>query len=187
MEKIKLFLNVLKNKTIKYQGQKIEVKPYIDRKGMVVLTNLALTNYKDNEDMSMDKFQLISDVKISFDIAVLEMCTNIDLKGLEINDILISGLIENVTPHIINYNAVWEIVRQAMMDKNTYEGLGILSKAMPTAEEMSKNFQEMEKVLELLNNKPELLKEVLDISNLNNAKEIVKAEKQSKNKTKKKG
>jgi hypothetical protein len=174
---MKIQLKNLKTITVKYNKQPIKIRPYISRTDMLALTQLALDNYFSNtETLQIDRFSIISQVKVGFDIAVITTCTDLDISGVETDDFVASGIIDIIAPHISNYQVVWELIMRAISDKVLYDGLELIAKSIPSDKNINKSVKDMSGVLEELKNNPELFEKVMSAVKLNAAKVVAKSE-----------
>lgn len=181
---MKIQLKKLEDITVKYNKQPIKVRPYISRTDMLALTQMAIDNYfTDTENLQVDRFSIISQVKIGYDVAVVIRCTDLDIDGIDLNDFVASGIIDIISPNISNYKTVWELITKAISDKVLYEGLGIIAKAVPSDKNISATTKDISATLKELKDNPELFEKIMDVLKLNGAKSMAKAEvKKSKEK-----
>jgi hypothetical protein len=172
---MKIQLKKLEEITIKYNKQPIKIRPYISRASMIALTQIALDNYfVDTENLKIDRFAIISQVKVGYDIAVISSCTDLDVSGVEIEDFVASGIIDIIAPHISNYQSTWELIARAISDRVLYDGLGLIAKAVPSDKNMNKSVENISTALKEIGKHPEIVGEMVRVSQINTADKIAK-------------
>lgn len=107
-------------KVVKFQKEKIEIKPYINTKDAVEILNIVLDNYY-NEEVETN---LISSSKIlySYFLAVCKVMTNVETEQHNSVDYLVdSGFEECLKENIKNYKEVLDSVYFTIEQKNNYD------------------------------------------------------------------
>lgn len=191
MEKIKINLNLMDNKIVKIGGNKIEVKPYILSTDMVEITNLCLEQFENNNE----PFSALAWMKCFFDILVVYKCTNIKIDGIvekenkngknisiSLNSEIttqfeMSGIIEKVSPLIINYRDAYSQVMKVIETKNVYNAFNVLTRNLPSADEIQNALKNgVEEFNDVKKTYPDLVERVINENNLPQAQEKAKKE-----------
>lgn len=143
MEKIKIELNSVKNKTINVFKQKVEVKPYLSTKDISDITSIFVDNINTNglEDLAI--------AKCIFDMFVVDRCTNLIVDGIssrqleEDTKIVVdldiekvsafdnSRIINVIKPHIDNYGDAFSLLIKSLEMKNVRDSFSIIGKSLP--------------------------------------------------------
>lgn len=107
-------------KVVKFQKEKIEIKPYINTKDAVEILNIVLDNYY-NEEVETN---LVSSSKIlySYFLAVCKVMTNVETEQHNSIDYLIdSGFEDCLKENIKNYKNILESIYFTIEQKNNYD------------------------------------------------------------------
>lgn len=197
-ERVKVDFLEIKPKIIKLGKTKIEIKPFISAKDILIANRVCLKEFfRDVEEME-DRFVLFPEVRIAFDTVVLNNCTNIDFNGVKYDDLLSSGIMDLVRKSIFNYEEAFNLVLESIRLKNVECALGLVASSLPTEESMNKTMHNMSTLVkDMKDTDPELFKKMLGVTATAQAKkdntisfieekEKIKAEKAKNNKSKKK-
>lgn len=199
MKKIEIEIKPIQNKIVKFGGNKIEIKPYIESEDLVLLTQLCLQKII----IDKDNFGNLAILHTIFDMCVIELCTSIHIDGIKISnedkktidlDLDISkfenfdilGLSEFASKNIKNYDRSWQTIFEIMQLATINNALGLIRDSVPTQESMSKTIEEFGNAVKEINEKdPENLKNIIRVASENNAFTQVKSEFSEKQKTEK--
>lgn len=122
MKKIKLKFSEYEKRVIEFEYkknnkedsekviQKIEINPYATPSDKRVIANYAIQTSEDKtktDENSLDVADAYSKFEYGFIGGVLATMTNIDIEKLNIDDVVASGLWEDIKNSIVNY---WELV-----------------------------------------------------------------------------
>lgn len=107
---------VLENKepiVVNFNGVEILVNPYITLDDKIKLIKIYLDSYFSSGEFYLSYLS----AEYSIVLAIMDLCTNIDITGIKVDEIINSGLWDEIIPNITNY---WEFK----------EDLGSVIKAM---------------------------------------------------------
>jgi hypothetical protein len=111
MDKIKV--NLISEPVVKFefQGQSIEVVPYITLENKIIFyTNYVNSLFENKNDGEFDPISYI-EAEYSLILGVVDKCTNVDITSAKIDDIVNSGLWDKIIDRIENYFEVYEDIR----------------------------------------------------------------------------
>ena len=116
MEKIKITLNSQTVEKFEFQGQNIEVLPYVSLEDKIILyTNYIDSLFQDKKEGDFDCINYI-EAEYSLILGIVDKNTNVDINSVKVDDILNSGLWGKILYHIRNYfeirNDVDELVHR---------------------------------------------------------------------------
>lgn len=149
MEKIDLYVKNMWE-TIKINGNKVHLKPFIGTKDMVGIVSVCVNQF-DSTDRDTDQVPLI---KTIFDMMVVYYCTNIRVKGvvvkkdgtkenisIDVTDYDVeafdnSQAILHIKPYIKNYNECFSLLLKILEMRNVYQSLVGFSMNLPDEETM---------------------------------------------------
>lgn len=114
MNKVKVELKVPENKTIEYNGIKIEIIPYLQAGQQVFLINKYVEDYFGKSEEPLVKMSDYNYLEAEFNLInfILQTNTNIDTENLDSEIYVNDDLIGKITFHIDNY---WTF-RERLMD-----------------------------------------------------------------------
>lgn len=145
MERIKLSLNKIKNKIVKINGQRVEIKPFISNKDVMAINKLCLQQFNIESDLAKN----ITTIKYLFDMFVIHQCTNIDIAGITLKEVDgksnveidlstetieefdNSQIIKKILPFIINYQEIYDNVKFLIELKNVQNSFKIMGESIP--------------------------------------------------------
>lgn len=166
---------------IKYNGQKISVKPYLTSEDMIIATEIALRSCSDSIK-EINEFATLPNAKVAYDFCVLKKCTNIEIEDTDIDDIILSGIIDVISPYIYNYKSTLEMIYLAISNQTLYKGLNLMATSIPTEEKMKSTITDMSAFVQELNKNPDILRKVAEFVAVTQVKEEAKKEIKSKKK-----
>lgn len=162
--------------TIKIGKNKVEMRTRLRNYETVVLydriLNIAL--------QQLDFFDLYNYTQIPTlkDIFYVEYCTlvtDIDFSEVDYEEVLNSGVLEEVLSHSIEINSLWGEFLEILKMENTRRSLKNILESVPSAEDINHSVNEMAKyTAELEAKNPNILNKMTDISLLNHATEAGK-------------
>lgn len=153
----------LENQIVEVDGKEVEIKPYISTPDLLAITKLCIEQFENNEN-----FENFVTIKLVYDLAVCELCTNISFDGIKSKTqkgvVTVSldldadkiakfegSQLRSVLGGISNYNEGYNQVVKAIELKNTYRAIGGLANSIPSSEKMGdalaqvfKQFKEMQ-------------------------------------------
>jgi hypothetical protein len=139
MEKINVELKSKPEESFVFEGQMILVKPYVD----IVGKNILIENYINSLSNTEDEIRGYIEAEYGMILGLLDLCTNVDIKGLEIDKIIDSGLWEQVRSKIVNYDELQKdivnVKKVISENKSTSKMLsGLISKVSVFIDGLSK-------------------------------------------------
>ena len=171
----------IKNKIIRYNGQKFTLKPYISANDMLIANQLCVDEYLKNVDTENGVFKDFPLVRIKFDIVVLNRCTDINLEGWEYDSVISSGLMQLVRDNIFNYNEVLNTIIENIRLINVSNCLNLIARALPSEEKMQQNIDQLSKTMTTFTkDNPDLTKKIVESTLVANSIEKSKSETQQK-------
>lgn len=194
--KIKIELGKKKDSTIDYNGFVIEVRNMIglSTSGVIISKAFSEMNLREDELISGE---VLLGIYAYFDLFVLEACTNIDMKEVDYEEFVGSGLLKDITDIIIDYNSYKDILGIAILDYNNNLNQEVLTRnigdvfmrSIPNPENMEEYTRGLMTELKDMNEDDSLTR----LSNLisqeeikKNGKEILKEEKEKNKEVNKK-
>ena len=192
MSKIKIDVLPIKNKIIKYNGSKFNLRPYISATDIEIINDLCVKEFIKNVDKEEGIFSNFPHIRIKFDIIVLNTCTDIDFEGWTYDSVISSGLMQIVRENIFNYDEVFNLITKNIELLNVTNYLKNIALALPSEEKMKANINELNKAMnDFTKDNPDLVKKVVESTLVANAIEKSKEKmtediKQKKVDTKKK-
>lgn len=192
MSKIKIDVLPIKNKIIKYNGSKFNLRPYISATDIEIINDLCVKEFLKNIDKDEGIFTNFPHIRIKFDIIVLNTCTDIDFEGWTYDSVISSGLMRIVRENIFNYDEVFNLITKNIELLNVTNYLKNIALALPSEEKMKANINELNKAMnDFTKDNPDLVKKVVESTLVANAIEKSKEKmtediKQKKVDTKKK-
>lgn len=167
----------IKSKSIKFNGQKFNIRPYISAKDILIANQLCVEEYLKNVDQEEGTFVDFPLIRIKFDIVVLNCCTDINLEGWEYDSVISSGLMQVVRNNIFNYNEVYDIIIENIRLLNVSNCLKLIAKTLPSQEKMEQNIKELSGVMgDFVKNNPDTTKKLVESALVANAIEKSKTE-----------
>lgn len=193
----------ISHKIVKIRGQKVCIKPYISTKELVVISDICLQQF----DSFGEDLENLGFIKTIFDMLAIHTCTNIkvngvktdsskqdfgiqiDLKSREIEDFEEKLLIYDIKPYILNYEECYNSVLKSFELKNILNAFSVLSRNIPSMEEMGSGIKAaVESIRELKEKDPSTFNKVVKESIEKSARENgIKEFKKSKKVINKKG
>ena len=166
-EKIKIKNQPLKNIIVKkgeYKG--LVVRPYLTADDIVSANLICIEQFlSETKEKNVVRFDLFTNVKIVYDLVVVQKCTNLDIEAsFEIYDNLVSsGILNFIKGKIINYESTWGVILESLKMRNTFMGLNLIEERIPNTKEFEKNVSQINKVINDLNEKdPQLLRKMVE-------------------------
>lgn len=144
MEKIKIDKKYdLGKKVVKFQKEKIEIKPYIDLDDASKIISVVISNYySDNEDLETS-LMASSKILYSYILAVADKMTNVETnKKDSLNNLINSGFVDFLKQNILNYDEILQSIYFAIEQKNNYD------REKSFENFISKSIKEMKKILD---------------------------------------
>ena len=169
MSKIKIDVLPIKNKIIKYNGSKFNLRPYISATDIEIINDLCVKEFLKNIDKDEGAFTNFPHIRIKFDIIVLNTCTDIDFEGWTYDSVISSGLMRIVRENIFNYDEVFNLITKNIELLNVTNYLKNIALALPSEEKMQKNIDN-----------PDLTKKIVESALVANSIEKSKSETQQK-------
>ena len=124
MEKEKIVLEKSEVVIFDFDGKKIKVQPYITMAQKVILIQSYIQSYFDEGDF-VENYIIAENGNV---LGILDLCTNIDIDGLSFDDVISSGLWDNVRDNILNYNEfeghLWEVVDKIKKQNELEKSIG---------------------------------------------------------------
>lgn len=81
MEKIKFNFEEQKNKIVKFEGQKIEIRPYVLTSEKAIISDICCQQIKaQNEDKKRNS---IHTARLVFDMVLVALCSNVEIDGVK--------------------------------------------------------------------------------------------------------
>lgn len=158
----RVILKKKENKVVKFGGNKINVDPIINFMRQTELTNLCV---KQCENYGENVCSAIPACKALFDICVLALQTDLPVDGIsenftkdnyeinatlsydDIEEYIVSGVIETVKEKILNYDKVWAMVLQSIEMFNVKQCIAFIGANLPTAQEMQEQLNNMKNLI----------------------------------------
>lgn len=109
MDKIKLNFKKIENAIFFFDGQTVEVVPYIDLGNKLEIINNYITNYYSQED-DISGFW---NAETCLMLEIIDKFTNIDIEKNKIDDIIKNGLWREIIYRIGNYATVRDEIKEA--------------------------------------------------------------------------
>lgn len=160
----------IKTKSIKFQGQKLNIRPYISAKDILIANELCVEEYLKNIDKEEGLFKDFPLIRIKFDIVVLNTCTDIDFEGWTYDSVISSGLLQIIRENIFNYDEVFNLITKNIELLNVTNYLKNIALALPSEEKMKANINELNKAMnDFTKDNPDLVKKVVESSLVANA------------------
>ena len=172
----------------------VKVKPYLDANDIALATANCVAEFfrvdadsvADSEGkLSLTRYDFFENVKIAFDVVVLEYCTDINTQGLKWDALVGGGAMVAIRKKIKNYDEAWDMVKTALALKNTYAGLNLVARMIPNPEALEKNLRDVSAQIEKLSKEsPDVIscitESAVKIAGARTAREEAKSETQSK-------
>lgn len=158
----RVILKKKKNAVVKVDGNKIMVAPIINFMRQTEITNLCV---KQCETYGENVCSAIPACKALFDICVLALQTDLPIDGVsenltndnyeinvtlpydDIEEYIVSGVIETVKEKILNYDKVWAMVLQSIEMFNVKQCISFIGSNLPTVEEMKEQLTSMKNII----------------------------------------
>lgn len=170
MSKIKIDVLPIKNKIIKYNGSKFNLRPYISATDIEIINDLCVKEFLKNIDKDEGIFTNFPHIRIKFDIIVLNTCTDIDFEGWTYDNVISSGLMRIVRENIFNYDEVFNLITKNIELLNVTNYLKNIALALPSEEKMKANISELNKAMnDFTKDNPDLVKKVVESTLVANA------------------
>ena len=172
MSKIKIDVLPIKNKIIKYNGSKFNLRPYISATDIEIINDLCVKEFIKNVDKEDGVFTNFPHIRIKFDIIVLNPCTDI---------VISSGLMQIVRENIFNYDEVFNLITKNIELLNVTNYLKNIALALPSEEKMQQNIEQLSKTMTTFTkDNPDLTKKIVESTLVANSIEKSKSETQQK-------
>lgn len=102
MEKKKILLKAPKNVRIPYGDDDIEVLPFLSVESQIILLKTYMDNYFIPSSLGLEKDVVMAEHSLK--LAILDLCTSIDVSDISINDVMANfDVYESITTAIKNY------------------------------------------------------------------------------------
>lgn len=178
-----------KNRVVKFQGTKIEVRPYLTLREKSLINQICFNKFKGDEN-SENNIHLIRDV---FNLCVLALTTNIQVPGITfsqdgdnlsldidvkeeiITDVEASGIFDVIIANVPEYERVWADILTGVENANSFVSFASM---LPNAETQKKDIEELKTLVADFNEKHP--KEAADVA----MKKVIAAVKTEKKETK---
>lgn len=176
MEKIEFEFKPVKNKIIKINKNKVEIKPYISTEELSAIIDVCLDTFNSLDD-EYNKFVMC---KCIFDVFVIDLCSNIKIDGIKkeqgkdgimisgdiqpkvINEIDKSNLVSYIVPYVVNYKESLEQMYKVLEIKNIRDTFVEFGKSVPSADDLNKGLSSvLKEVAELKQKDPEVFDKVI--------------------------
>ena len=181
MSKIKIDVLPIKNKIIKYNGSKFNLRPYISATDIEIINDLCVKEFIKNVDKEEGIFSNFPHIRIKFDIIVLNTCTDIDFEGWTYDSVISSGLMQIVRENIFNYDEVFNLITKNIELLNVTNYLKNIALALPSEEKMQQNIDQLSKTMTTFTkDNPDLTKKIVESTLVANSIEKSKSETQQK-------
>ena len=172
MSKIKIDVLPIKNKIIKYNGSKFNLRPYISATDIEIINDLCVKEFIKNVDKEEGIFTNFPHIRIKFDIIVLNPCTD---------SVISSGLMQIVRENIFNYDEVFNLITKNIELLNVTNYLKNIALALPSEEKMQQNIEQLSKTMTTFTkDNPDLTKKIVESTLVANSIEKSKSETQQK-------
>lgn len=145
-EKVKITLKKRNKKTVEFNGVKVKVIPFISAENYDIILDDIKKNIFYNSKIE-NKCHMI-DLRLYKD--VLELCTNIDVEHINIEDLFREELSWFLNEHIENLGYVADYIKEEYKNYVMENCFGILGNKMPTTEDMEKSVENISKMIENL-------------------------------------
>lgn len=158
----RVVLKKKENAVVKVDGNKITVSPIINFMRQTELTNLCV---RQCETFGENVCSAIPACKALFDICVLALQTDLPIDGVsenltndnyeinvtlsydDIEEYIVSGIIETVKEKILNYDKVWAMVLQSIEMFNVKQCISFIGSNLPTVDEMKEQLTNMKNII----------------------------------------
>lgn len=158
----RVILKKKENAVVKVDGKKITVAPIINFMRQTEITNLCV---KQCETFGENVCSAIPACKALFDICVLGLQTDLPIDGVsenltndnyeinvtlsydDIEEYIVSGIIETVKEKILNYDKVWAMVLQSIEMFNVKQCISFIGSNLPTIDEMKEQLTSMKNII----------------------------------------
>lgn len=158
----RVVLKKKKNAVVKVDGNKITVSPIINFMRQTEITNLCV---KQCETFGENVCSAIPACKALFDICVLALQTDLPIDGVsenltndnyeinvtlsydDIEEYIVSGVIETVKEKILNYDKVWAMVLRSIEMFNVKQCISFIGSNLPTVDEMKEQLTNMKNII----------------------------------------
>ena len=148
-EKIKIkFVNKIEEVKVKLFNSEIKIKTVIPFEEIQTIQYDILENILHNSDI-VDKYLMM---KLRFRQDIIALCTNIDIEGMNEDDIMNLTLSNMLYENIVNLYDAEECINKIYEEWVFKNSLGLLVNATPSTEEME---SVVNKLTELINGIPE--------------------------------
>lgn len=170
------------HKIILWKGLKpiiVNVKNYLDNIDVLTLNVLCLDEFNKEVDkkLDLDRYVFFGNVKPTFDMYILEKCTDLNFRYGNAEQFANSKLMYKIKKNILNYEEIWNVVVKSIELKNMYVSLNLIRDIIPNTEKMEDNIKNIVAIINELNDKnPQLFKKIVESNLINN--EIDKANKE---------
>lgn len=158
----RVILKKKENAVVKVDGNKITVSPIINFMRQTEITNLCV---KQCETFGENVCSAIPACKALFDICVLALQTDLPIDGVsenltndnyeinvtlsydDIEEYIVSGVIETVKEKILNYDKVWAMVLRSIEMFNVKQCISFIGSNLPTVDEMKEQLTNMKNII----------------------------------------
>ena len=139
-DKVKLNFKKKRKITKKIGDQSFKIKPFISLNEKEYILNVICDSFNSRIESGEDYSYLASGIQADLDMLICAMCTNVDLEGMEYEDIYNSEFIPIVKESIINY-------RDIEQSCNNMITVLRISSLLPDLNKTAENF-DIEKLME---------------------------------------
>lgn len=157
-----VILKKKENEIVKLGAYKISVDPIINFMRQTEITNLCI---RQCESYGENAYSAVPACKVLFDICVLALQTNLPVEGVketlvdgvynldaqldyaDIEDFVVSGVIEKVKEKVLNYDSVWANILQSIQMFNVKHCIAFIGANLPTAQEMQEQLNNMKNLI----------------------------------------
>lgn len=145
-EKVKVTFKKRNKKTVEFNGVKVDIVPFISAENYDIILSDIKKNIFYNPEVE-NKCHMM-DLRLYKD--VLELCTNIDVESVSIDDLFCEELSEFLSEHIENLWYVTDYIKEEYKNYVMENCFGILGNKMPTTKDMEKSVENISKMIENL-------------------------------------
>lgn len=124
MDKVEFIIKDVKRRSVKFNGVRFEIKPYINSKDMLDIASIVYSNYyKEDKDIT-EVARLLSSpiVENAFLLGVIANLTNIATPKDDMLDYFVDcGLADFIKQNVVNYDSCLRSIYYAIEQKNNYD------------------------------------------------------------------
>lgn len=119
MEKVKLTFDEPKSKKFWFSGQEIVVAPYLTIQDQITLIKTYVETYFQPNENTLtpgDSGRDIIGADFSMMLGIVDLCTNIDVSEINLDELINSGLWDKIYKCIENYEEFQSLLRGVVLD-----------------------------------------------------------------------